>query len=71
MKNKAVAIPRNAKEWRTLSSQVVADMLNGVRDHNMVKEVTNAFGKQITLARVQIEHAVQRRQKPNVAWLRT
>lgn len=65
-----VKAPSNATQWRQLGAQAVADMMNGEREHHVVKEVTNQFGKQITLARVQVQHAVERKEKPSVAWLK-
>ncbi len=65
-----VTAPKNAKEWREVNAQAVADMLNGVRKHPEVKEVTNAFGKQITLTRAQIEYHAERKEKPNIQWLK-
>lgn len=65
-----IQAPKDAKDWREVNAQAVADMLNGSRKHHEIKEVTNAFGKQITLARAQIEYHVERKEKPNIVWLK-
>lgn len=61
---------KNVKQLRSELAAVFEDLKTGKLAPAVATEMNNAAGKMIATAKLQLEHAALRKEKPDVEWLR-